>query len=167
MAAQFKSLVNLLMEKRLKRKWGIYQTDERERLGLRLVVPKLEIVVAEPFANVTLGRLLDCSRSESKPEVPIIWSVVPESMTQGSWVARQAMEVPLLNQSRSNIRPNRVGMQRQKATILFLRNRNYLRCWWKWLWRRFFNLKTRLVSRGSTIQLPTKVYSTVWFSPWQ
>ena len=30
---------------------------------------KLETVVAEPSANVTLGRLLERSMSESKPEV--------------------------------------------------------------------------------------------------
>ena len=69
MAAQFKILVSLLIDKRLK---GIYKTEKRERLGLRLAVPKPETVVAEPSANVTLGRLLDCSRSESKPELHII-----------------------------------------------------------------------------------------------
>ena len=72
MAAQFKILVSLLIDKRLKAKLGIYKSEERERLGLRLVVPKPETVVAQPFANVTLGRLLDCSRSESKLEVPVI-----------------------------------------------------------------------------------------------
>ena len=72
MAAQFKILVSLLIDKRLKAKLGIYKTEERERLGLRLTVPKLETVVVEPFASVTLGRLLDCSRLESKPEVPVI-----------------------------------------------------------------------------------------------
>ena len=69
MVAQFKILVSLLIDKKLK---GIYKTEERERLGLRLTVPKPETVVVEPFANVTLGRLLDCSRLESKPEVPVI-----------------------------------------------------------------------------------------------
>ena len=69
MVAQFKILVSLLIDKKLK---GIYKTEERERLGLRLAGPKPETVVVEPFANVTLGRLLDCSRSESKPELPII-----------------------------------------------------------------------------------------------
>ena len=69
MVAQFKILV---IDKRLKGKLGIYKIEERERLGLRLTVPKPETVVVEPFANVTLGRLLDCSRSESKLEVPII-----------------------------------------------------------------------------------------------
>ena len=72
MAAQFKILVSLLIDKRLKAKSGIYKTEERERLRLRLAVPKPETVVAEPFANVTLGRLLDCSRSGSKLEVPVI-----------------------------------------------------------------------------------------------
>ena len=72
MAAQFKILVSLLIDKRLKGKSGTYKTEERERLGLRLAVPKPENVVAEPFANVTLGRLLDCSRSKSKLEVPVI-----------------------------------------------------------------------------------------------
>ena len=72
MAAQFKILVSLLIEKRLKGKSRIYKTEERERLGPRLVVPKPENVMAEPSANVTLGRLLDCSRSKSKPEVPVI-----------------------------------------------------------------------------------------------
>ena len=72
MAAQFKSSVSLLIDKRLKVKLGIYKTEERERLGLRLAVPKLETVVTESFANVTLGRLLDWSRLESKPEVPVI-----------------------------------------------------------------------------------------------
>ena len=72
MAAQFKILVSLLIDKRLKGKSGIHKTEERERLRLRLAVPKPETVVAEPFANVTLGRLLDCSRSESKLEVPVI-----------------------------------------------------------------------------------------------
>ena len=72
MAAQFKILVSLLIDKRLKEKSGIYKTKERERLGLRLAVPKPENIMGEPFANVTLGRLLDCSRSESKLEVPII-----------------------------------------------------------------------------------------------
>ena len=72
MAAQFKILVSLLIDKRLKGKLGIYKTKERERLGLRLAVPKLEIVVAEPSTNVTLGRLLDCSWSESKLEVLVI-----------------------------------------------------------------------------------------------
>ena len=57
MAAQFKILVSLLIDKRLKGKLGIYKTEERERLGLRLAVPKPETVVVEPFANVTLGRL--------------------------------------------------------------------------------------------------------------
>ena len=69
MAAQFKILVSFLIDKRLK---GIYKTEERERLGLKLVVPKPKTVVAEPSANVTFGRLLDCSRSESKPEVLVI-----------------------------------------------------------------------------------------------
>ena len=69
MAVQFKSLVSLLIDKRLKRKSGIYKTEERERLGLKLVVSKPETVVAEPSANVTLGRLLECSMSECKPEV--------------------------------------------------------------------------------------------------
>ena len=59
MAAQFKILVSLLIDKRLKGKSGIYKTEERERLGPRLVVPKPENVMAEPSANVTLGRLLD------------------------------------------------------------------------------------------------------------
>ena len=72
MAVEFKILVSLLIDKRLKGKSRIYKTEERERLGLRLVVPKLEIVVVEPSANVTLGRLLDCSRSESEPEVLVI-----------------------------------------------------------------------------------------------
>ena len=72
MAAQFKILVSLLINKRLKGKLAIYKTEVRERLGLRLVVPKPETVVAEPFANVTLGRLLDCSRSKSKLEVLVI-----------------------------------------------------------------------------------------------
>ena len=72
MAAQFKILVSLLIDKRLKAKLGIYKSEERERLGLRLAVLKLETVVVEPFASVTLGRLLDCSRLESKPEVPVI-----------------------------------------------------------------------------------------------
>ena len=72
MAAQFKILVSLLIEKRLEGKSRIYKTEERERLGPRLVVPKPENVMAEPSANVTLGRLLDCSRSKSKPEVPVI-----------------------------------------------------------------------------------------------
>ena len=72
MAVQFKILVSLLIDKRLKRKLGIYKTEERERLGLRLAVPKPETIVAEPSVNVTLGRLLDCLRSESKPEVPVI-----------------------------------------------------------------------------------------------
>ena len=84
MAAQFKILVNFLIDKRLKGKSRIYKTKERERLGLRLAMPKPETVVAKPSANVTLGRLLDCSRSKSKPEVPVIWSVASESMTQGS-----------------------------------------------------------------------------------
>ena len=61
MVAQFKILVSLLIDKKLK---GIYKIEERERLGLRLAVSKPETVVVEPFANVTLGRLLDCSRSE-------------------------------------------------------------------------------------------------------
>ena len=69
MVAQFKILV---IDKRLKGKLGIYKIEERERLGLRLAVSKPETVVVEPFANVTLGRLLDCSRSESKLEVPVI-----------------------------------------------------------------------------------------------
>ena len=69
MAAQFKILVSLLIDKRLKGKLAIYKTEVRERLGLRLAVPKPETVVAEPFANVTLGRLLDCLRSENKLEV--------------------------------------------------------------------------------------------------
>ena len=72
MIAQFKSLVSLLMDKRLKRKSGIYKIEERERLGLRIAMPKPETMVVEPSANVALGRLLECSRSESKPEVPII-----------------------------------------------------------------------------------------------
>ena len=72
MAVQFKILVSLLIDKRLKRKLGIYKTEERERLGLRLAVPKPETIVAEPSVNVTLGRLLDCLRSERKPEVPVI-----------------------------------------------------------------------------------------------
>ena len=72
MAVEFKILVSLLIDKRLKGKSRIYKTEERERLGLRLEVPKLEIVVVEPSANVTLGRLLDCSRSESEPEVLVI-----------------------------------------------------------------------------------------------
>ena len=72
MAMQFKNLVSLLIDKRLKGKLGIYKIEERERLGLRLAVPKPETVMAEPSANVTLGRILDCSRSESKLEVPVI-----------------------------------------------------------------------------------------------
>ena len=72
MAVEFKILVSLLIDKRLKGKSRIYKTEERERLGLRLEVPKLEIVVVEPSANVTLGRLLDCSRLESKPVVLVI-----------------------------------------------------------------------------------------------
>ena len=51
MAAQSKILVSLLIDKRLKGKSGIYKTEEREKLGLRLAVPKQEIVVAEPSAN--------------------------------------------------------------------------------------------------------------------
>ena len=46
MAAQFKILVSLLIDKRLKGKSGIYKREERERLGLRLVVSKPETVVA-------------------------------------------------------------------------------------------------------------------------
>ena len=57
MVAQFKILVSLLIDKMLKGKSGVYKIEERERLGLRLTVPKLETVVVEPFANVTLGRL--------------------------------------------------------------------------------------------------------------
>ena len=46
MAAQFKILVSLLIDKRLKGKSGIYKREERERLGLRLVVSKPETVMA-------------------------------------------------------------------------------------------------------------------------
>ena len=46
MAAQFKILVSLLIDKRLKGKSRIYKREERERLGLRLVVSKPETVVA-------------------------------------------------------------------------------------------------------------------------
>ena len=49
MAAQFKILVSFLIDKRLK---GIYKTEERERLGLILVVPKPETLVAEPFVKL-------------------------------------------------------------------------------------------------------------------
>ena len=83
MAAQFKNLVSLLINKRLKGKLGIYK-KKRERLRLRLAVPKPETVVDEPSAIVTLGRLLECLRSESKPEVTVIWLIVLGSMTQGS-----------------------------------------------------------------------------------
>ena len=61
MAAQFKSLVSLLINKRLKGKSGIYK-KKRERLRLRLAVPKPETVVDEPSTIVTLGRLLECLR---------------------------------------------------------------------------------------------------------
>ena len=94
MAMQFKSLVTLLIDKRLKGKSGIYKTEERERLGLKLAVPKPKNVVAGPSTNVKLWRLLNCSWSKSKLEVPVIWSLAPESMTQGSRVVRQAVEVP-------------------------------------------------------------------------
>ena len=77
-----KSLVSLPFDKRLKGKSGIYKM--REGLGLRLVMPKPKTVVAKPSAKVTLRRLLECSRSESKPKIPLIRSVAPESMTQGS-----------------------------------------------------------------------------------
>ena len=69
MAVQFKSLVSLLSDKRLKGKLGIYKTEKRKRLGLKLVVSQPETIAAEPSANVTLGRLLERSMSESKPEV--------------------------------------------------------------------------------------------------
>ena len=49
-AAQFRSLVSLLIDKRLNRKSGIYKSNDRERLELSLAVPKLETVVAEPSA---------------------------------------------------------------------------------------------------------------------
>ena len=47
-AAQFRSLVSLLIDKRLNKKSGIYKSKDRERLELRLAVPNLETVVAEP-----------------------------------------------------------------------------------------------------------------------
>ena len=65
MVVQFKSLVSFLIDKRLKGKLGIYKTEKRERLGLKLAVSKPETIVAKPSANVTLGRLLECSMSES------------------------------------------------------------------------------------------------------
>ena len=94
MVAQFKSLVSSLIDNRLKGKLGIYKIEERERLGVRLATPKPKTRVAKPSAKATLRRMLECPRSKSKLEVPVIWSVAPESMTQGSWVARQAVEVP-------------------------------------------------------------------------
>ena len=72
----------------------IYKTEERERLGLRLAMTILETVVAEPSAKVTLERLLEWSRLQSKLEVLVMWLVAPDSMTQGSWVVRQVVEVP-------------------------------------------------------------------------
>ena len=60
-AAQFRNLVSLLIGKRLKAKLGIYKTEERERLGPRLAVPKPLTLVVEPSAKVTLRRLLECS----------------------------------------------------------------------------------------------------------
>ena len=42
MATYFKILVSLLIDKRLKGKSRIYKTEERERLGLRLEVPRSE-----------------------------------------------------------------------------------------------------------------------------
>ena len=89
-------------------------------------------------------------------------------MISSTWVndlrvlnGKTSSESTLLSQSSSRIRPNKVGMQRQKAIVLFLRNRDYSGCRWKWLWRCFLNLKTNLVSRGFTIQLPTKVYCMI------
>ena len=72
MVAQFKILVSLLIDKRLKGKLGIYKTEKRERLGPRLAMPKPKTIVVKPFANVTLERILDCSRLESKPKVLVI-----------------------------------------------------------------------------------------------
>ena len=46
MATEFKILLSLLIDKGLKGKSRIYKTKERDRLGPRLVVPKLETVVA-------------------------------------------------------------------------------------------------------------------------
>ena len=96
-----------------------------------MAVPKPETVVAEPSANVTLGRLLDCSRSESKPEVLVIWSVAPKSNDPRVLSGKTSSGSTLLSQSSSRIKPNKVGMQRQEAIVLFLRNRDYSRCWWK------------------------------------
>ena len=71
MATQFKSLLSLLIDKRLKRKSRIYKTEERERerLGLRLAVSKPKTVAVKQSNKVTFGRLLECSRSKSKLEV--------------------------------------------------------------------------------------------------
>jgi len=52
LTAQFRSLVSLLIDKRLKGKSRIYKSEERERLGLILVVPKPETLVAEPFVKL-------------------------------------------------------------------------------------------------------------------
>ena len=70
MATQFKSLVSLLINKRLKGKSGIYK-KKRERLRLRLAVPKPKTIVVKQSNKVTFGRLLECSMSESKLEVLI------------------------------------------------------------------------------------------------
>lgn len=50
-------------------------TKDIERVGLRLAMPKPDILVVKSSSNVIWGRLFGCSRSESKPEVPITCSI--------------------------------------------------------------------------------------------
>lgn len=66
----------------LKGNLGTYGTEDRERVGMRLIVRKPKILGIGTFANATLGRLLGCSSSKEKPEVQVIWPVAPKSITK-------------------------------------------------------------------------------------
>ena len=90
----------------------------------------------------------------------VIWSEAPKSMTRVvSGKTRSGST--LLSQHTCRARPNRIRMHRHEVIVLFIMDRDYSRYWWKWLWSQFFNLKTSLVSRGFTIQLPTEVYHMI------
>ena len=74
-------LVSLLTEIKLKDNCGRLRTDDRVSEGVGLTVPDPITRDVEPSAKVTGQVDLYDWRLENNLELPVIWSVAPESMT--------------------------------------------------------------------------------------
>lgn len=78
---QLSARVSVLTEIKINDNWGKCRTDDKGIKGVRVIVPDLRTQDVDPSAKVTLEVDVFDWKVEKRLELPVTWSVAPESMT--------------------------------------------------------------------------------------